>query len=314
MKSKVLVTGGCGFVGKEVVKQLLEKGYLVTAVDDFSNSTPLTETSNLEVIKLDLSKPINKEIFKGIDFCIHLAARVGGIKYMNAFQSEILEGDILIDTNVISAASLAKAKIVYASTVIVYDQLKDSPFREDQVILPPKSNYGFSKFIGERLCRVFSKDRDSKFAIARISNVYGINKNNIDEKKLHVIPDLIRKILQEKPFTLINGGRQTRAFIHVSDLASALISMMESKDADGEIFNVASSDRFKILELARLIWELLKKNEKFYFKNLDLEGEDLIDSCADPSKITKVLGWKPKHFLKESLPEIVKWYQTKYAK
>lgn len=314
MKSKVLVTGGCGFVGREVVRQLLEKGYLVIIVDDFSNSTPLTETSFLKVIKHDLSKSINKEIFKGIDFCIHLAARVGGIKYMNTFQSEILESDILIDTNVISAASQAKTKIVYTSTVIVYDQLKKTPFNEDQIILPPKSNYGFSKFIGERLCRVFSKDRGSKFAIARISNVYGINKNNIDEKKLHVIPDLIRKILQEKPLTLINGGRQTRTFIHVNDLANALISIMESEKAEGETFNVASGDKYQILELARLIWGLLERDEKFDFKCIDMEGEDLTDSSADPSKIARVLGWKPEYSLKESLPEIVEWYQAKYDK
>ncbi len=313
-KRKVLVTGGCGFAGREVVKQLLEKKYYVIAIDDFSNSTPLTETASLRVLNLDLSKQNNEEIFEGVNFCIHLAARVGGIKYMNTFQSEILEDDILIDTNVISAASRAKAKIVYASTVIVYDQLKEHPFREDQTVLSPKSNYGFSKFIGERLCQVFSKDKGSKFTIARISNVYGINENNIDEKKLHVIPDLIRKILQEKPLKLINGGLQVRTFIHVSDLASALLSMMENEDADGEIFNVASSDRYQILELAKLIWKLLRGNEKFYFESIDLKGNDLTNSSVDSSKITRILGWKPGQRLQTSLLEIVKWYQARYER
>lgn len=313
-KKKVLVTGGCGFVGREVVKQLLEKHYEVIVIDDFSNSTLPEKHSSLKVFKLDLSKPVTKKLFQGVDFCIHLAARVGGVKYMNAFQSEILEKDILIDMNVISAASEARAKIVYASTVIVYDQLKECPFKEDKTILPPKSNYGFSKLIGERLCQVFSKDRGSVFTIARISNVYGINENNIDEKKLHVIPDLVRKILQEKSLKLINGGRQIRTFVHVSDLAKALILMMENEDANGEVFNVASGDRYQILELAKLIWTLLGKREKFCFESIGLRGEDFVDSSADSSKISKVLGWQPKQNLKTSLPEIVEWYKKRYER
>lgn len=315
-KNKVLVTGGCGFIGREVVKQLLEKDYHVVVVDDLSNSTSLEESPYLDVIKLDLRNPTGiYEILDGIDYCIHLAARVGGIKYMSAYQSEILRDDILIDTNIISAASQINTKIVYASTVIIYDQLKESPFKEDQInILPPKSNYGFSKFIGERLCQVFGQDRNLKFVIARISNVYGININEINEEKLHVIPDLIRKISADKKLQLINGGGQFRSFVHVSDLARALISMMENKDSNGQIFNVATRDRYQILELAKMIWSLLKPNEIFSFESVNFKGQDLVNSFADTSKINKVLNWKAKKNLKDNLPEIVRWYKNKYEK
>lgn len=309
-KGKVIVTGGCGFVGREVVRQLLEKGYQVVVMDDFSNSTSLQESSSLQVIDLDLSKTLgNLEIFSGADYCIHLAARVGGIKYMNAFQSQILKDNILIDANIISAASQVNLKIVYASTVIVYDQLKDPPFKEEQVIMPPKSNYAFSKLVGERLCQVFGKDRNLKYTIARISNLYGINQNKIEESKLHVIPDLVRKISHGGTLKLINGGNQRRVFVHVSDLANALILMMESNRADGEIFNIGSDDRYKIVDIAEMIWQYLNRNQPFSFESIDLNGEDLIDSSTDTSKIRGVLGWNPKKNLKEALTEIVKQYQ-----
>lgn len=313
-KGKVLVTGGCGFIGREVIKILLEKEYNVLVVDDFSNSTPLKESSSLQVINFDLTKSEEVlEIFKGIDYCIHLAARVGGINYMSLYQSEVLRDNILIDINTISSASQKNIKIIYASTVIVYDQLKEQPYKEDQMIFPPRSNYGFSKFVGERLCQTFGKDKDLKFSIARISNVYGINYNKLSEKKLHVIPDLIRKILRDGTLKLMGGGEQIRTFVHVSDIASALILMMESKSANGEIFNVATSDKYQILELAKIIWGLLKNKESFDFESIDSKEEDFMNSSVDTSKINKLLGWEAKKSLNHSLPEIVKWYSREYG-
>lgn len=312
-KGKVLVTGGCGFIGREVVRKLLQVGYSVVVADNFSNSTPMDESATLKLVKLDLTKSAGlSKIFDGVDYCIHLAARVGGVKYMSSNQSEILRDNILIDSNIISSVSHKNIKIVYASTVIVYDQSKDGPFTEDQIILSPKSNYGFSKLVGERLCQVFGKDNNLKYSIARICNVYGINPNMIPEQRLHVIPDLIRKILVDKNLKLIAGGQQIRTFAHISDIANALILMMESEDANGEIFNVATDDRYQILELAKMIWELLKK-KPFYFENTKFSGEDFIDSSSDGSKLSQLLGWKAKETLRKRLPEIVEWYGREYG-
>lgn len=313
-KSKVLVTGGCGFIGRQVVKQLLKKGYDVVVVDDFSNSTPLKELPFLKVINFDLTKSKGiSEIFNGIDYCIHLAARVGGIKYMNLYQSEILKDDILIDANVISCASQKNIKLVFASTVIVYDQM-NQPYEEDLVIFPPKSTYGFAKLVGERLCQSFSYDnKNFKFTIARISNVYGVNPNKIPDDKLHVIPDLVRKILRDKTLKLLGEGKQVRTFTHVDDVANGLIMMMESENANGEIFNLASTDKYQILEIAKMIWHLLK-NEQFSFENIELKGEDFKDSSADSSKIKRILSWKAKKELKHFLHEIVDFYHKEYKR
>ena len=310
-KVSVLVTGGCGFVGKEVVKQLLEKGYFVLVVDDFSNSTPLDESDSLKVINHDLTNAEGLlKIFKGVRYCIHLAARVGGVNYMSSAQSEILRDNILIDSNVISVVSQIGAKIVYASTVIVYDQSKDIPYKEDQKsIPPPQSDYGFSKLIGERLCQSYAKGKGLEFAIARIFNVYGINPNNIPEEKLHVIPDLIRKISKMGKLQLIGGGRQTRTFVHVSDVASALILMMESRFANGEIFNVASEEKYQILELAKIIWRLLGRTDDFSVNEVPAFEEDILKSTADISKIRRLLNWKPKQTMEKNIPEIVAWYR-----
>lgn len=310
-KKKVLVTGGCGFIGSEVVRQLLKKEYSVIVVDNFSNSTPLQEFSSFKLIDFDLTKSKNiLELFNSIDYCIHLAARVGGIKYMDTSQSEILKDNILIDLNVISAANQTNTKIVYASTVIVYDQIKKPPFKENQLFIAPRSNYGFTKLVGERLCESFGKEGSLKYSIARISNVYGINFNEIPVQKLHVIPDLIRKILTEKTLSLIGGGKQVRAFIHVSDIANALIIMMENEKANGEAFNTSSVERYQILELAKLIWGLMRK-EPFNFEIKDFIKEDFMDNSTDISKIKRLLDWQTKETLIDNLPEIVKWYSKK---
>lgn len=313
VKAKVLVTGGCGFIGREVIKQLIEKDYHVIVVDDFSNSTPLVNTHLLKIVNFDLRKDDDiDKIFKDTDYCIHLAAKAGGIKYTTFFPGTILRDNLLIDANIINAANRVKIKkIVYASTAIVYDQLKDSPYKEIPTnFLPiPKSNYGFSKLVGERLCQSFNQEKGLNYTIARIFNVYGVNSNIVSEKNLHVIPDLIRKISNRKDkLKLYEGGMQKRTFIHVYDVASALIRCMENPKADGEIFNVASQEDLRILDLAKMIWELLKREDPFYVENIPALRGDLMNNLADISKIKRLIGWKAKKSMSESLPEIVKWY------
>lgn len=318
MKTKVLVTGGCGFIGREVVKQLLEKNYCVRVVDDFSNSRPIKKDSSLEVIRFDLCKNQGIDrIFKDIDYCLHLAARVGGIKFTSSSQGEILHDNLLINVNTIAASAAAKIKkIIYASTAIVYDRLTKVPFKEVPIdSLPlPRSNYGFSKMVGERLCQTFNQEKGLNYTIARMFNVYGINHNTLLKEKLHVIPDLIRKISDHKnKLKLYGGGAQKRTFVHVWDAARALISMMENTKANNEIFNVASEESFCILDLARMIWKLLKREGYFHMESIPVLSEDLKEASADVSKIKKFIGWKAKRTMRESLPEIVEWYRKVYS-
>lgn len=317
MKTKVLVTGGCGFIGRRIVRQLLKKNYAVIVIDDFSNSSPFEEDL-VEIIKFDLTKSNGlAEILKKADYCIHLAARVGGIKFMNSSRSQILHDNLLIDANVIKGANLVRMKkIVYASTAIVYDKVKKLPYKEIPAsdLPPPKSIYGFSKLVGECLLQVYNQDDGLNYTIARIFNVYGINPNSILKEKLHVIPDLIRKILKtKKQLDLYGGGRQKRNFVHVDDVADGLITMMENPKADGEVFNIASLEQFRILDLAEMIWEIVNRKGRFKVKSIPILPEDLINSLAEISKIEKILGWKAKKNMKESLPEIVEWYRRRYG-
>lgn len=315
-KNQILVTGGAGFIGSEVVRQLLEKGYYVRVADDLSKKIAYIP-QGAESIKVDLTKKkATLRVMDNIDFCIHLAAKIGGIAYFHKYPATILSENNKMYSAIFEAAIAKKIKrIIYLSSSMVFESTNTFPSKERDIsnVPPLVSSYGFSKLVGEWYCKSFKEEFGLNYTIIRPFNAYGINEAPGEEVGYaHVIPDLIKKILSgQYPLELLGNGRQTRCFTHVSDIARGIIMAMECQKAENEDFNIGSEKEIKIIDLAKLLWVKCKVNKLFKVKYVTGFRYDIRRRVPSSHKAKKILGWKPEKKLEEELPVIIDWIRTR---
>ncbi len=311
----ILVTGGAGFIGGELVKQLLERRYRVRVIDDLSKKDS-SIPSECEFFKIDLTdKKATLRAFDGIDFCIHLAAKIGGIGYFHKYPATILSENNKMYSSVFEAAVARRVKrIIYLSSSMVFESTKKFPSKESYLlkILSPVSAYGFSKLIGEWYCHAFHEEFGLDYTIIRPFNAYGLNeKPEMEIGYAHVIPDLIKKILSgQYPVELLGDGKQTRCFTHVSDIARGIILSLENPKAKNNDFNIGSEKEIKIVNLAKLIFQLCGFNKPFKTKFISPFKHDIKRRVPSSGRARKILGWKPQKDLEKELPIIIEWIKN----
>lgn len=309
--SRVLVTGGAGFIGSEVCKVLLKKGYHVRVVDNLSKGH--SKPADVEFLNLDLTIKENAlKAMEGMDICIHLAAKIGGIGYFNKFPATILSENNKLYSSVFEAAVKNKIdRMVYISSSMVFESATSFPSYESDInkIAPPITAYGFSKLIGEQYCKAFLDEYGLNYTILRPFNAYGINEYPEEEVGYaHVIPDLTKKILSgQYPLEMLGNGKQIRCFTHVTDLATGIVQAMESKNALNEDFNLANDMPISMEELAKKIWKAVDTKKPFKKKAVTPFEGDVQIRIPDTKKATQLLGWSAKIPLDEGLKETVEW-------
>ncbi len=315
IKDKVIVTGGCGFIGTEVVKQLLKKSYPVRVVDNLSKPESSVK-EGYEFIKGDLTdKKVALSAFKGMDICINLAAKIGGIGYFHKYPATILSENNKIYSSTFEASVESKLKrMVYVSSSMVFESAKTFPSKEEDIfqIPPPVSSYGFSKLIGEQYCHSFWDQHKLPFSICRPFNAYGINEFPGEEiGYAHVIPDLLKKIFDgQYPLELLGDGTQVRCFTHISDLASGIIAVMESSKAINQDYNIANSTPVTMLELATRLWKITGQKKPFKVKFIKGFKYDIKKRIPDTKKIEHEIGWKAKVPFDKGLTEVANWLKN----
>jgi len=316
INKKILVTGGCGFIGSEVVKQLLNKGYKVVVADDLSKPESSIK-DGYKFIKVDLTDKVQtNKVFRNIDICLNLAAKIGGIGYFHKIPATILSENNKIYSSTFEAAVSNKIeRMVYLSSSMVYESTNKFPSKEEDIkkIPPPLSPYGFSKLSGEWYCQAFAQQYGLKYSICRPFNAYGINETPGREiGYAHVIPDLVKKILSgQYPLELLGDGQQTRCFTHVSDLAKGIITVMESEKAINQDFNLANPQEIKIIDLAKILWELCEIKKPFKVKFVKSFQFDIQRRVSDISKSKKLLNWRAEIKMEDGLKEVASWLQKK---
>lgn len=313
-KTKFLVTGGAGFIGSEIVRQLLNSGNFVRVADNLSKKDAQVD-KRAEFLKIDLTNPTDtQKAFTGIDICINAAAKIGGIGYFHKYPATILSENNKIYSTTFEAAVKAKIKrLIYISSSMVFESATTFPSKEEDIekIPPPVSSYGFSKLSGEWYCRSFYDQYRLPYSICRPFNAYGINE--FPEREVgyaHVIPDLIRKILSgQYPLEMLGDGKQTRCFTHVSDIANGIITTALHPNGVNNDFNIGSDKEIAMLDLAKEIWKIMEVKKPFKVTFAKGFRFDIKRRVPNVTKAKSVLGWQPKVKFEDGLKEVVTWLQ-----
>ena len=306
----VLVTGGSGFIGTHLVKRLLELGAVVKVIDI---EPPQVEHERLFFYGMDLTRGISD--LWNCELCFHLAARIGGVAYFHRYPATSLRDNTRMTLNLWEAARKYDAKMIYVSSSMVFERSDVFPYREEDLTrIPfPKTGYGFSKLVGEMVCRTYNEEYGVPYVIVRPFNCYGIGEMPADEPGVaHVIPDFIKKIMSgQYPMEIIGDGNQTRCFTWVEDVVNGML--LAAERAENDDFNIGSEREVKIIDLARMLWELCGRKEEFKAKFLPGYKYDVKRRVPDSSKIKK-LGWRETVTLEEGLKKVVDWFKTSIFK
>jgi nucleoside-diphosphate-sugar epimerase len=314
---RVLVTGGAGFIGSHLVRSLVDAGCEVHVADNLSRGSLENLRGVIDKIHfhhLDLTKFENcLSATRDMEYVFHLAASVGGIHYIGRENVRCFTPDILMHAYMLEAARINDVeRFLFTSSACIYREKNKSLniFREEDAYpANPATTYGWTKIMGEILCRSYYLDYGIKCSVVRIFNAYGENEN-LDPRWSHVIPSLIRKAIlyPKERFIVFGDGKQERAFLYVKDCVEGLILAMQ-KIENADPINLGSEEVVSISTLAQKIVALSGKNIKIEY---DLSGpKGTYRYCADTSKMKKVLVWNPKTPLDEGIKRTYKWAENK---
>ena len=289
---RILVTGGVGFIGRYLVKSLLEKGHSVTIFDNISNSTKdlVHSLTNIgaKIIEGDITKPL--EIFdatKEQDIVIHLAAKISVIDSIKN-PKETFQVNVDGTRNIISACEKNHVKkLIVASSAAVYGEGVSNIKLTEESKTNPISPYGESKVRMEQEIRKFESNNDIDCIILRFFNIYGIGQS---PEYAGVITKFLERMRQEKPLEIFGDGLQTRDFVAVDDVVNSIHNSI-SHDKSGT-YNIASGRTITIKELAEMMISISGK--KLQIQYTDARKGDIKNSQADISLAKNQLGYSPK--------------------
>jgi UDP-glucose 4-epimerase len=310
-----LVTGGAGFIGSAVVRNLLSRGLEVRVVDNLSKGRAASLPQGCQYIEGDVADPeVARRSFQDAEVCFHLAANIGGIGYFHRYPARILDENNLMLSSVFRKATEAGTKVVYVSSSMVFERAEQFPTPEDAIdrFPPPFSAYGFSKLVGEWYCRAFHEELGTEFAIARPFNAYGPGEFPEFEPGLaHVIPDLVKKIIEgSRPVKIFGDGTQTRSFTYVEDVADAIVTVGLHPAGAGEDFNIGTGKETSVNELVQHIWDLCGQRGSPPIEHEPALAVDVQRRVPDVSKIESRLGWRARVPLVEGLRRTIDWYRA----
>lgn len=303
--SKVMVTGGCGFIGSHVVEKLLDEQYEVVVVDNLkTGKLENINTNKVEFYQFDITSVEFKQVVSETmpEFIIHLAAQVSvpeSIKDI-IYDTEV---NIIGSINVIEAAkNNGVRKIVFASSAAVYGEPQYLPIDTEHSITP-LSPYGLSKYTVENYLKLAKECYGIDYTVLRYSNVYGPRQDAKGEGG--VVAIFSERLSQNQECIIYGDGFQTRDFIFVEDVANANVKALE-KGSDF-VLNVATSHRISINDLFTVVKEHSGANvEPIY---IDIRDGDIKHSVLSNKTTIDVLEWGITHTLDEGIKKTIEYYK-----
>ncbi len=308
----ILVTGGAGFIGSNLVERLLADGHKVAVLDDFNDFyDPRIKRANLCNVLSDIAlhevdirdaEAVNRVVLTGkFDCIIHLAARAG-------VRPSIREPKLYIDTNITGTFNMLEAarqagihRFICASSSSVYGVLKSAPFHEDLCLKETISPYAATKLAGEQLCSNYSHLYQMRTINLRFFTVYG--RRQRPDLAIH---KFTKAIDAGKPIDQYGDGSTRRDYTYIDDILDGIVACLTYEGPLCEVFNLGESETTTLSELIEHIERALGK--KAIINRLPEQPGDVPLTYADITKARKLLGYNPRTKISEGIPKFVEWY------
>lgn len=300
---EVLVTGGAGFIGSNIVDRLIKEDYKVIIVDNLTTGKKENLNNQAKFYHLDLREQELKKVFKEnkITHVIHHAAQIDVQKSIEAPLFDA-QNNILGTINLLENCKKHEVKkIIYASSAAVYGEPNFLPITEEHAI-KAMSPYGITKHTPEHYIKMYNKLYGLKYTIFRYANAYGPRQDPKGEGG--VVSIFLDKMLAKERPVIFGNGQQTRDFIHVYDIVKANLLALDY--GDNRLLNISTQNRDSVNDLVAYLNEILSYNLKPIYK--EARQGDILHSALANGKATKELGWEANYDLKSGLRQLLEYY------
>ncbi|MCC3145672.1 SDR family oxidoreductase [Halanaerobium sp. Z-7514] len=303
---KILVTGGAGFIGSNIVDRLIELEHKVVVIDNFLTGHKEFINPKAKFYNIDLRDEKVNQIIKeeNITHIIHQAAQID-------VQLSLKDPAFDADNNIKGTINLLEVaaendvkKIVYASSAAVYGEPEYLPIDESHPI-KPMSAYGISKYTPEHYLRIYQHLHELDYTILRYANVYGPRQDPKGEGG--VVAIFVDRILDNKKPIIFGDGKQTRDFIYVEDIVEA--NLLALTKANNKVLNISTAERNSVNQLLNHLNSYLDNQLEAEYREAR-EG-DILHSALDNSKAKKALGWEPKYDFSSGLKKTLAYYKNR---
>jgi UDP-glucose 4-epimerase len=310
---KYLITGGAGFIGSHLAESLVSRGEQVVIVDNLSTGSKGNLAGINEKIKFEQGNILDKIVINKLvaesDYVVHLAATLGVFNIVNK-PLESLKTNLQGSEIVLEACDKYRKPVLIASTSEIYGKNDKVPLNEedDRIIGHPlKSRWSYSeaKAVDESLAYFYYLENKLPIRIVRFFNTVG--PRQVGHYGM-VVPRFVSAALKNEPLSVYGSGDQIRCFCHVADAVKALLLVMDSDKAVGQVFNVGNNSQISIMQLAKKVIQITGSKssiEKIAYEKAYPDGfEDMQIRVPDISKVKQVLGWEPEISLDQIIKDI----------
>lgn len=302
---EILVTGGCGFIGSEITKQLSLLGANITILDNLSSGKKeyVRDFENVKLVHDDISNNDTiVSIVKNKDYVINLAA-LPFIPDSYYYPKEFFEVNVNATISLALAATKEKKikRFVHISSSEIYGSARYVPMDERHPTIP-QSTYAVSKLAGERVIYTIHKEHDLPAVIIRPFNSFGPNIT-----QPYIIPEIIKQLQNNNNEVILGNVNSRRDLTFVSDTARAIILSLVKDGIVGETLNVGSERSLTVKEILKMISEIMNKEVKIKIDSSRFRPHDVDALVCDYSRASRLLGWKPEVTIKNGLEMTINW-------
>ena len=307
--TRVLVTGGAGFLGSWLCELLVSRGYAVVCLDNMSSGRRKNVEhleGKIEVVEGDVANP---PTLPRAEIIFHLASRASPADFKE-HAIEILKANSLGTFRMLELAEKWGARFVFASSSEVYGNPLQHPQTEEYWgnvnPIGVRSCYDEGKRFGEALCMAYYRTHGLDVRVARIFNTYGPRMRPGDGR---VISNFIVQALKNEPITVHGDGKQTRSFCYVEDLVEGLARLGLKEGIEGTVVNLGNPEERRILEVAELVKSLTRSSSRIIF--IPKPEDDPQKRRPDIGRAKNLLGWEPKIPLEEGLIKTIEYFRKR---